>query len=97
MTIDSNFTIYAPLSYNIYCQNNKEIITDPSTEFIGCIFCRKQYNSCDVVIFYLEMDAACPCCQIDSVVAWHEIPCDTEEDKFKQLNDWYIEGFTTTQ
>ena len=43
------------------------------------------------------MDAACPCCQIDSVVAWHEIPCDTEEDKFKQLNDWYIEGFTTTQ
>ena len=91
MPNERNFT----LSYNRYCQNNKLIIQQPSTNFVGCFFCKKKYDSNLVTIFYLNTDAACPMCHIDSIVAWQEIPGNTEAEKFQQLKNWYNEGFST--
>lgn len=91
MPIQRNYT----LSYKRYIQNNKLIIQGPSTNYVGCFFCKEKYDSNLVTIFYLNTDAACPRCHIDSIVAWQEIPGNTEAEKYQQLKNWYKEGFST--
>ena len=81
------------VSYMELCSNNKIIINRPDTEFVGCIFCKKKYLN-RIEVFYLDTDAACKECHIDTIVAWQLIPGNTDEDKIQQLEDWYIEGFT---
>lgn len=91
MPIKRNYT----LSYKRYIQNNKLTIQEPSTNYVGCFFCKEKYDSNLVTIFYLNTDAACPRCHIDSIVAWQEIPGNTEAEKYQQLKNWYKEGFST--